>query len=550
MLALLAFLPIALVIVLMVGMNWGSKKALPVGWIVAAIIALTAWKMAPMDVLGFSFLGVQKAIDVIIIIFGAILILNTLKQSGAMTTINNGFSNITKDKRIQVLIIGWMFGAFIEGAAGFGTPAALAAPLLIGLGFPPLAAAMVALILNSTPVSFGAVGTPVFGAMSTLSTDLAALGVNTEAYTMALTAAVGSIHFLVGTFIPLMAIMLLTKVFGKEKSFKPALQAAPFAIFAGLCFTVPYYIISLTLGPELPSLVGALIGLVLVVFAAKKGFLMPKTVWDFDEKSKWEKSWLSTTDTGNIGEAKMSLLKAWAPYIMIAVILVVTRIPSLGLKEFLNSLVITFPKFFGIEQAYVLKWAYLPGTIPFILVALVTHALHGMNGTQIKAAWKNSFKQVSGAAIALFAGIALVQLMLNSGVNNGGLSSMLAVMAQFLADISGGAYVFVAPFIGVLGAFMSGSNTVSNILFSSLQFQTAALLDMPEVLIVALQVVGGAIGNMVCINNVVAVCATVGVIGMEGQLIKRNAIPMVIYSLAAGTLVAILIATGYNPMPL
>ncbi len=550
MLALLAFLPIALVIVLMVGMNWGSKKALPVGWIVAAIIALTAWKMAPMDVLGFSFLGVQKAIDVIIIIFGAILILNTLKQSGAMTTINNGFSNITKDKRIQVLIIGWMFGAFIEGAAGFGTPAALAAPLLIGLGFPPLAAAMVALILNSTPVSFGAVGTPVFGAMSTLSTDLAALGVNTEAYTMALTAAVGSIHFVVGTFIPLMAIMLLTKVFGKEKSFKPALQAAPFAIFAGLCFTVPYYIISLTLGPELPSLVGALIGLVLVVFAAKKGFLMPKTVWDFDDKSKWEKSWLSTSDTGNIGEAKMSLLKAWAPYIMIAVILVVTRIPSLGLKEFLNGLVITFPKFFGIEQAYVLKWAYLPGTIPFILVALVTHVLHGMNGTQIKAAWKNSFKQVSGAAIALFAGIALVQLMLNSGVNNGGLSSMLAVMAQFLADISGGAYVFVAPFIGVLGAFMSGSNTVSNILFSSLQFQTASLLDMPEVLIVALQVVGGAIGNMVCINNVVAVCATVGVIGMEGQLIKRNAIPMVIYSLAAGTLVAILIATGYNPMPL
>jgi lactate permease len=550
MLALLAFLPIALVIVLMVGMNWGSKKALPVGWIVAAIIALTAWKMAPMDVLGYSFLGVQKAIDVIIIIFGAILILNTLKQSGAMTTINNGFSNITKDKRIQVLIIGWMFGAFIEGAAGFGTPAALAAPLLIGLGFPPLAAAMVALILNSTPVSFGAVGTPVFGAMSTLSTDLAGLGVNTEAYTMALTASVGSIHFVVGTFIPLMAIMLLTKVFGKEKSFKPALQAAPFAIFAGLCFTVPYYIISLTLGPELPSLVGALIGLVLVVFAAKKGFLMPKTVWDFDEKSKWEKSWLSTSDTGNIGEAKMSLLKAWSPYIMIAVILVVTRIPSLGLKEFLNGLVITFPKFFGIEQAYVLKWAYLPGTIPFILVALVTHVLHGMNGTQIKAAWKNSFKQVSGAAIALFAGIALVQLMLNSGVNNGGLSSMLAVMAQFLADISGGAYVFVAPFIGVLGAFMSGSNTVSNILFSSLQFQTAALLDMPEVLIVALQVVGGAIGNMVCINNVVAVCATVGVIGMEGQLIKRNAIPMVIYSLAAGILVAILIALGYNPMPL
>lgn len=550
MYALLAFLPIALVVFLMVGLNWGSKKALPIGWLVAATISLIAWRMSPMDVLGYSFLGVQRAIDVIIIIFGAILILNTLKQSGAMSTINNGFSNITKDKRIQVLIIGWMFGAFIEGAAGFGTPAALAAPLLIGLGFPPLAAAMVALILNSVPVSFGAVGTPVFGAMSTLSTDLSALGVDASAFTMALTGTVGTIHFVVGTFIPFMAIMLLTKVFGKERSFKPALQAFPFAIFAGLCFTVPYYLISLTLGPELPSLVGALIGLVLVIFAAKKGFLMPKTVWDFDEKSKWEKSWLSTSDTGNTGEAKMSLLKAWTPYILIAVILVITRIPSLGLKEFLNGLVITFPKFFGINQAYVLKWAYLPGTIPFMLVALFTHFLHGMNGDQIKAAWKQSIKQVTGAAIALFAGIAMVQLMLNSGVNGSGLASMLAVMAQFLADISGGAYVFVAPFIGVLGAFMSGSNTVSNILFSSLQFQTASLLDMPEVLIVALQVVGGAIGNMVCINNVVAVCATVGVIGMEGQLIKRNAIPMVIYSLAAGGLVAILIAMGVNPMPI
>lgn len=550
MYALLAFLPIALVVFLMVGLNWGSKKALPVGWLVAATISLIAWRMSPMDVLGFSFLGVQKAIDVIIIIFGAILILNTLKQSGAMSTINNGFSNITKDKRIQVLIIGWMFGAFIEGAAGFGTPAALAAPLLIGLGFPPLAAAMVALILNSVPVSFGAVGTPIFGAMSTLSTDLSAFGVDAGAFTMALTGTVGTIHFIVGTFIPFMAIMLLTKVFGKEKSFKPALQAFPFALFAGLCFTVPYYLISLTLGPELPSLVGALIGLVLVVFAAKKGFLMPKTVWDFDDKSKWEKSWLSTSDTGNTGEAKMSLLKAWTPYILIAVILVITRIPALPLKAFLNGLVITFPTFFGINQAYVLKWAYLPGTIPFILVALFTHFLHGMKGDQIKAAWKQSIKQVTGAAIALFAGIAMVQLMLNSGVNQSGLASMLAVMAQFLADISGGAYVFVAPFIGVLGAFMSGSNTVSNILFSSLQFQTASLLGMPEVFIVALQVVGGAIGNMVCINNVVAVCATVGVIGMEGQLIKRNAIPMVIYSVAAGSLVAILIALGINPMPI
>lgn len=540
MLGLLAFAPIALVIVLMVGFNWGSKKALPVAWLLAGAVALLGWKMKFTDVLGYSFYGVLKAFDVIIIIFGAILILNTLKQSGAMATINNGFSNITKDRRVQVIIIAWMFGAFIEGAAGFGTPAALAAPLLVGLGFPPLAAAMVALIMNSTPVAFGAVGTPVFGAMSTLSTDLEALGTNPEVFKIALSKYAAMTHMVAGTFIPLLALMLLTKVFGKEKSIKPALQAAPFAIFAGLAFTVPYYLIAVTLGPELPSLVGALLGLCMIVLAAKYDFLTPKTTWDFDAKENWDSSWMSKEETGDIGESNMSLFKAWLPYVIIALILVVTRIPSLGLKGILVKQVIQFPPFFGIDKAYGLKWAYLPGTIPFVLVALITHKLHKMSTNDIKIAWLNSFKQIKGAALALFAGIALVQLMLNSGTNGAELPSMLTVMAQSLAAMAGGAYVFVAPFIGVLGAFMSGSNTVSNILFSSLQFQTASLLGMPQVLIVALQVVGGGIGNMVCINNVVAVCATVGVIGMEGQLIKRNAVPMVIYSTVAAMFVLVL----------
>ncbi len=540
MLGLFAFAPIALVIILMVGFNWGSKKALPVAWMLAAAVALLGWKMNFMDVIGYSFYGVLKAFDVIIIIFGAILILNTLKQSGAMATINNGFSNITKDRRIQVIIIAWMFGAFIEGAAGFGTPAALAAPLLVGLGFPPLAAAMVALIMNSTPVAFGAVGTPVFGAMSTLSTDLQAMGTNSDVFQMALSKYAAMTHMVAGSFIPLLALMLLTKVFGKEKSVKPALQAAPFALFAGLSFTVPYYLIAVTLGPELPSLVGALIGLSIIILAAKYRFLTPKEPWDFDHKDNWDSSWISKEDTGDVGAANMSLIKAWMPYILIAAILVITRIPSLGLKRILASQVIQFPAFFGINLAYGLKWAYLPGTIPFVLVALITHVLHGMSKDDIKTSWLNAIKQVKGAALALFAGIALVQLMLNSGTNAAELPSMLTVMAQSLASVAGSAYVLVAPFIGVLGAFMSGSNTVSNILFSSLQFQTASLLGMPQVLIVALQVVGGGIGNMICINNVVAVCATVGVIGMEGQLIKRNAVPMIVYSAIAAAFIFLL----------
>jgi lactate permease len=135
----------------------------------------------------------------------------------------------------------------------------------------------------------------------------------------------------------------------------------------------------------------------------------------------------------------------------------------------------------------------------------------------------------------------MVQLMLHSDINTQGYPSMLSQLAAMLATASGKAYTFVAPFIGVLGAFMSGSNTVSNILFSSLQFETAVILGLSPVIITSLQVVGGGIGNMVCINNVVAVSATVGISGEEGRIIRRNSLPMAIYALLAGLVGVILI---------
>lgn len=550
--ALLAFSPILLTIILMVGFNWGAKKALPLSLLLAITIALGVWKIDLHHVLGYSFFGFLKAFDILIIIFGAILILNTMKISGAMAAINNGFNGITTDRRIQAIIIGFMFGAFIEGAAGFGTPAALAGPLLVGLGFPPLAAAMVALIYNSVPVPFGAVGTPISGgAMATLSENLSGVGANIEGFKLMLTQWVAIPNAMVGIFIPLLGLIILTRFFGKEKSVKPALAAAPFAIFAGLAFVVPYVLIASTLGPDLPSLLGGFIGLGIVIFAAKKGFLVPKKKWDFPAKSEWESIWMSNETVQEPTENKMGLFKAWLPYALIAIILVVTRIPSLGLKSFLASQTLTLSNVLGIEGlSYVLKWAYLPGTIPFILVALITNLMYRMKTKEIVSSWKTTFKQISGAAIALFAGVAMVQLMLKSGTNGAGLDSMLTVMANSIADLSGAAYPLISPIVGVLGSFMSGSATVSNLLFSSLQFETASILQIPEVLIVAAQTSGAALGNMICVNNVVAVCATVGCVGAEGTIIRRNAIPAFIYYLLIMIILVVFISLGFDPMPL
>lgn len=530
MYALLAFIPILLCVIVMAVFNCPAKIALPASWLLACIFGFFFWKMNIITLISYSISGLLNSLDVLIIVFGAILVMNTLKKSGAMSTINNGFKKVSVDARIQAIIIGFMFASFIEGAAGFGTPAALAAPLLVSLGFPPVAAAVTALICDSTAVSFGAIGTPVAQSVACLGTDIA-----NEKFCSSLSLLTAIPHAIMGVFVPFMAVAFMCKFFGKERSFKPAFSVLPFAIFAGLCFTVPYVLISAIFGYEFPSLLGALFGLPITVIAAKKGFLVPKTVWNFGSEDEWDASWKSTKKPEPPKESNMSLIKAWLPYVLIALLLVITRIPALGVKQFLQKdiFLIKFPEVFGVANtSYTLKWAFLPGTF-FIIVALVTIFLHKMNKTEVKDAWLDSLKQISGAAIAIIFGLALVQIMRYSGsndVNDNSIKSMIFYMAEALSAVGQKLYIIFSPLIGILGAFVSGSNTVSDTLFTNLQYQSAVNLNLNEVIIVALQVIGGAIGNMICVNNTVAACATVGASGKEGKIIRINLIPTVIYT--------------------
>jgi lactate permease len=160
-LALLALLPILVVGTLLLGFRWPARTAMPVGLAVVVVIALFAWKMSLVAISASVVQGLLIAIGLLWIIFGALLMLETLTKSGALHTIRAGFTTISPDRRVQVIIVAWLFGSFIEGAAGFGTPAAVVAPLLLALGFPAAAAVMAGLIIQSTPVSFGAVGTPM-----------------------------------------------------------------------------------------------------------------------------------------------------------------------------------------------------------------------------------------------------------------------------------------------------------------------------------------------------------------------------------------------------
>lgn len=543
MYALLAFIPILFCVVAMAVFNWPAKYAMPVTWLMVAILGFFFWGMDLLTLAAYSLAGLLNSIEVLIIIFGAILVMNTLKMSGGMSAINNGFRSVSADARVQAIIIGFLFVSFIEGAAGFGTPAALAAPLMMSLGFPPVAAVVVALICDSTCVAFGAIGTPVAQAIACLGPEIA-----TESYKQTLSLWTAIPHAIAGTLIPFIAVAIMCKFFSKDRSVKPALQALPFALFAGLCFTVPYILVNIFVGYEFPSLFGSLIGLVLTVVAAKCKFLTPKTVWHFGPESEWEESWKASHKPEAPKESKMSLIRAWLPYVLIALILIATRIPALGIKGMLNDaesiFVISTGNLFGVENtAFTLKWAYVPGTV-FILIALVTVFLHKMKGSEVKKAWAASFSQVSGAAIALVFGLAMVQIMRYSGSNNvadEGIKSMIFYMAEALSKVGDALYIIFSPVIGVLGAFISGSNTVAVTLFTNLQYQAAGNLDLNTAIIVAANVIGGSIGNMICVNNVVAACATAGTSGKEGRIIRINAIPAVIYTVIVILVLAVAI---------
>ena len=554
MYALIAFIPIIVTVVLMVAFNWPAKRALPLAWILACVIAFAVWKMNIHDMAAYTITGFLSAFETLVIIFGAILIMNTLKRSGAMSAINGMFKGVTKDARILAIIIGWVFGAFIEGAAGFGTPAALAAPLLISVGFPPLAAAIVALICNSTPVCYGAVGTPTNTAFATVKDAVAAGGADPDTWKMALTKW-SAISMAVGAFfIVFVAVCVLVKLFGKNKSFKDALPCIPFIIFTVAVFDIIYLLIATFIGPELVSLVAAVITLFVSIGAAKAGFLQPKETWTFAPEETWDRSWLSTTEVPEPKVSDMPLLKAFTPYIIIIAILVVTRIcqnVGLGWANSMKAFAVGTGGsgvILGLNWNWAILWS--PGVV-FIIVALLTVAIQGMKGSEVSGAWKDTGKQVSGAAIALLFGVAMVNIFRYTNVSSDVMDgSMLLIMARGLAALAGKAYVIVAPLIGVLGAFMSGSNTVSNTLFSSLQFETATILAMPQVFIVALQNNGGAIGNMVCVNNVVSACATTGTIGNEGKIIRTNIVPCIIYCAIVVIVLGGAMLMGINPVPL
>lgn len=523
--AILAAIPLLLAFFLMVLRNVSASKSVGVSFLLTVLLMHFVWQVSTLDTAAYTVYGVLKAVDLLLIVAGAIFLQNTLKKAGLMDVIRSGFQTISPDPRIQAIIIGYLFGAFIEGSAGFGTPAALAAPLLVGLGFPAVPACVVSLISNSTPVPFAAAGTPTLTTISNMADQLTASSVGQEWFTREVTHKVCVYLGVGGLVVPILLVAVLVLCFGeREQRLRRILEMVPFSLLAALTFLVPYYLLGTFLGPEFASIVGAIAGMFLTVLAARFHILVPKHRWRFRTDAATPQTDLGTPPTTG------QFFLAWTPYLAIAALLFVTRVDAFGLKDILKGIYIPIHNILGVDGLNLdFQWAYNPGIFPFGVVALVTALVRRVPGRETAQVARDTGRQLANLTVALIAGVAMVQLMMHSGENGSGLDSMLSQISQLMVNLVGAAFPYMSPVIGIFGAFVSGSCTVSSTLFGPLQYETAELLGLSTTTIVALQLTGGALGNMICINNVVAVTSTTNAPGNEGRIIRTNLLPCLVY---------------------
>ncbi|MEJ2762394.1 L-lactate permease [Photobacterium sp. MCCC 1A19761] len=515
----ISVVPILLLIWMMTKRNsLPSHIALPITALMIGLLQLLYFGTDATLLSANIISGMLSAITPISIIAGAILLNRVIALSGAEAVIRQWLEGISRNQVAQLMIIGWAFAFMIEGASGFGTPAAIAAPILVGLGFNPLKVAILALVMNSVPVSFGAVGTPTWFGLAGLGLDEAAL---LEAGRQS-----ALLHAIAAFIIPVIALKFVV-------SWQAIRRNLLFIQLSIVSCTLPYWLFA-QWNYEFPSLVGGAIGLSLSILLARMNVGLETPEPSMHAKS--EKIPFGT------------VIKAMSPTLMLIGILIVTRIQQLGIKAMLNdstpmlnlnlgfadlsisqALIFKLSNILGTETSWAYKTLYVPALIPFLLVVLISIPVLGMSGQLAKQAFTETASRIKIPFIALVGALIMVKFMMVGDEN-----SPIMTTGQAFADLMGANWQWVASYLGALGAFFSGSATVSNLTFGGIQQTIAHTVGLPETTILALQSVGASMGNMVCINNIIAVSTILGIANKEGYIIKRTVVPMMIYGVIVG----------------
>lgn len=477
---IMALIPIVWLIVSLGVIKMAAPKATFIGLVLTMVIAILGFKLSPVDTFSGAAEGALMGLfPIIYVIIAALFTYNVTTKSGAMNKIQDMLSAITTDKRILTLIIAWGFGGFLEAIAGFGTAVAIPAGILIAFGVDPIRASVVCLIANTTPTAFGAIGLPVITLGQVTGLNLSTLSVVVTIQLMLL--------------IILIPFVLVAVV---DKGIKSLKGVFGITLMSGLAFALPQIFIAKFVGPELPAIVGSILSIGVTVLMAK----MRKADPDAEK--------IEVTHHSN-----SELLKACAPFILVFVFVLLASSLVPPINHALNAASFKFPVYTGKNAGlFNVNLLASPGTL-IIVATLIGGLIQGMQlgelfkilGTTIAGLWKTM--------ITVCSIVALAKVM--------GYSGMTANLADTLVKIMGPAYPLVAPVIGALGTFITGSDTSANVLFGNLQLQASHALGVNQYWLVANNMVGATAGKMISPQSIAVASAAIGQEGSEGEILKQ-----------------------------
>ena len=497
--AFVAFLPIFCFLICLLVFKLKGYQAGFLTVVLASIIAFFAYDM-PFSLIGASFIQgfIQGIWPIAWIIIAAIFLYKLSVKSGSFEVIKKSVMSITPDHRIQVILIGFCFGSFLEGAIGFGGPVAITAALLVGLGLRPLYAAGLCLIANTAPVAFGAVGIPII-ALANL------VGVEQHA----ISAMVGRMLVPLSLTIPFFLVFLMDGMKGVRETF-------PAIFVAALSFTVTQFLSSNFLGAELPDIVSAIVSLACTTIFLK--IWSPKNIFRLDDVKDF-----SNHNTLSFGE----VFRAWLPFILLIGCIILWTQPwfkalfAKGAIFDYTQITLVFNNIEGaitsdagkaISLSLPINLIALQAGTAILLAAFLTIFFLKIKSSDAAECFWDTLKEMSIPCITIGLVVAFAFIAKNS--------AMSATLGLAFAQTTGAAFPFFSPIIGWIGVFLTGSDTSSNLLFGPLQQVAAHNLSIPQALFLAANSVGGVVGKMISPQSIAIACAAVGLVGKESDLFK------------------------------
>lgn len=490
----IALIPIAWLILSLGVLKMPGHKTCSITLVLTIILAMFAWKMPLNQALTATLEGIALAIwPIIVVIIAAVFTYNLSIYTNSMEVIKKMMTSITTDKRILVLILAWGFGGFLEAIAGFGTAVAIPASIMAALGFDPIFAAIICLIANTTPTAFGAIGLPVTTLAKVASID-----------PKSLSYAVGLQLTVLIILVPLVLVMLT------GKSIKSVKGVIGISLMSGLSFAIPEVLAAKYMGAELPALLGSVVCMAVTILIAKVFY--KETAKKDMEKIK-----------------KREGIIAWIPFILILAFIILTSSLFPAINKPLSSIQSAITIYSGPHaKPDIFVWINNPGTL-IIIAAILGGLIQGAKFSEIVIVLGNTIKQMSKSSITIISIVALAKVMAYSG--------MIKSIAVVLVAITGIYYPLIAPIIGAIGTFVTGSDTSSNVLFGGLQAEVARSIHMSPAWLAAANTGGATAGKMISPQSIAVATAATGLTGAEGKILNATLKFCIFYVIVLGLIV-------------